>query len=211
MPLTISPYDLTSGLKDAIEVMSQYLTGHRDRDWFVPGTCKYFEEVGGTVPTSPISEKDLVALSAIVERCERIRSDPTSMTTRGLKQFAAAVDQVSKYLENEIGITLDDTVQPADALGSKCSDLATATTAIKNEYMQMKSVPYAIPGAAYCRPPAPNESYLDQTRDLDPNGRKDLDDIAGTKVDAQSEYWAPPEPTTWVEGTYGRVPDALFK
>jgi hypothetical protein len=212
MPLTISPFDLTTGLKDAIEVMSQYLTGHRDRDWFVPGTCKYFEEIGGTVPTSPISESDLIALSAVVERCDRMRSDPTTTTTRGLKQFDAAIAQVSKYLQNEIGITLDDSVQPADALTSKCSDLATAATAVKAEYMQMKSVPYAMAGVAgYVRPPAPNESYLDQTRDLDPNGKKDLDDIAGTKVDGKSEYWTPPEPTTAVEGTYGKVPDALFK
>ena len=35
--------------------------------------------------------------------------------------------------------------------------------------------------------------------------------IAGAKVDATSEYWVPPDPTTVVEGTYGKVPDALFK
>jgi len=128
-----------------------------------------------------------------------------------LKQFNAAVDQISKYLNSELGIKLDASVAPADAMASKCSDLATATTAVKGEYMLMKSVPYAIPGAAYCRPPAPHESYLDKTRDLNPDGKKDLGDIAGTAVDGKSEYWSPPEPTSWVEGTYGRVPDALFK
>jgi hypothetical protein len=211
MPTTISPFDLTTGLKDAVEVMSQYLTGHRDRDWFVPGTCKFFEEIGGTIPTKPISERDLIALSAVVERCERMRANPTGTTTRGLAKFNAAIAQVTPYLRDELGITLDATTAPADALTQSVPDLATATTAAKNEYLQLKSVPYAIPGSAYVRPPAPNEWYLDQTRDLKPDTNRDLEDIAGAKIDPTSEYWQPPDPSTAVDGTYGHVPDALFK
>jgi hypothetical protein len=211
VPLTISPFDLTSGLKDAVETMSQYLAGHRKNDWFVVGTCKYFEEIGGTRPTKPISEADLIALSAVVERCDRIRNDSTGTTTRGLNKFYVAISQIAPYLQNELGITLDDKVAPTDALTQQVPDLATATSAAHSEYMALKSVPAYAPGSAYVRPPAPNEAYLDQDRDLKPDGNRNLDDIVGAKVDGTSEYWTPPEPTSVAEGTYGRVPDALFK
>jgi hypothetical protein len=210
VPLTINPYDLASGLKDAIEVMSQYLTGNRQGDWFVPGTCKYFDEIGATVPSKPISEADLIALSAIVERCDLMRSDPTKATTRGLPKFDKAVAQIAPYLKAELGIELDAKAPINDVLNSTVADLATATAAVKSEYLLLRSVPYAIPGAGYVRPPAPNEAYLEQDRDLKPEGNRELEDIAGTRIDASSEFWQPPEPTSVVDHDYGPAPRELF-
>ncbi|WP_144290097.1 hypothetical protein [Ideonella sp. A 288] len=211
MTMTISPYDLTLGLKNAIEVWSQYKTQQREKSWFVVGTCKFFEEIGATVPDKPISEADLIALSAVVERCERIRADPMNATTRGTRQFNAAVAQIAPFFKSELGITLDASVSPSNAINNEVADLATATTAAKAEYMQLRAVPYAVPGAGYTRPPAPGDAYLREDRDLTAGATSNIDDIAGTKVDAGSEYWVPPDPTTTVEGTYGKVPDALFK
>ena len=34
MPMTINPYDLTVGLKNAVEVWSQYMTRQREKSWF---------------------------------------------------------------------------------------------------------------------------------------------------------------------------------
>lgn len=209
---TISPYDLTTGLLDAVQILSQHMAGKRGGDWGVVGAFKFLEEVNCTVPKNPISEADLVDLTACVERCENIRANPTGATTRRTKKFDQAIARINGYLTAELNLTLDDNVPPNDVLTALVADLPTAIVGAQGEYGALKSKPSWMPDQDYIMAPAPtNADYLDQDCDLTKSATQDTADIAGTKLDAASEYWTPPEPTALLDTTYGPAPPELFQ
>lgn len=208
--VVISPFDLSLGFKDAVEVMSQYLTQHRGQDWFVLATCKYLTSLELSIPTKPISLADLNALTLVVERCDAIRANPSGATTRGLKKFSDAVAQIAPYLDSELGLTLDDGTPPNDVLNAMAPSLDAVVASAQTEYAVMKPTAF-VPGSSYTRPPAPNEDYLEMTRVLDPATLPDAVAIAGGPVSSTSQYWEAPPASDVLANEYGPPPPEAFQ